>query len=132
MLSNYFLMDPVKAFSGELDRFFGDELQDSPAVNISEVDDGFKVQVVVPGFKKENISVSYEDGLLSIKGRKVKEDAKDTLYHKREISTTAFEREFRFNHGIESENIVASYEDGILSLELPKAEESKPKEIEVK
>jgi len=132
MLSNYFLMDPVKAFSSELDRFFGHELQDSPAVNISEVEDGYNVKVVVPGFKKENISVSYDAGVLLIKGSKEKEEVKDALYHKREISTASFERSFRFKHLVDSENIVASYENGILSLELPKAEEAKLKKIEVK
>ncbi len=132
MLNNYFLMDPIKAFSGELDRLFGHELQDSPAVNIAEMEDQFEVKVLVPGFKKEDISVSYEDGVLSVKGTREKAEVKDTLYHKREIAVGSFERNFRFNHAVDSKNIIASYEDGILSLDLPKAEETKPKKIEVK
>lgn len=105
----------------------------SPAVDISEDKDNFYLQVELPGMKRNDVKVRYEEGLLTITGEKKSEkEEKDVNYHRVERSYGKFERSFRVPNRIISEKINADFSDGVLTITLPKAEEIKPKEIEVK
>ena len=105
----------------------------TPAVDISEDKDNFYLHVELPGLKKDDVKVSYEDGILTIRGEKkdVRED-KDVNFHRVERSFGMFERSFRVPNRILEDKIDAKFENGVLTITLPKAEEAKPKEIEVK
>jgi HSP20 family protein len=105
----------------------------SPAVDISEDKDNFYLQVELPGMKRDDVKVRYEEGLLTITGEKKSEkEEKGINYHRVERSYGQFERSFRVPNRIISEKINADFSDGLLTITLPKAEEIKPKEIEVK
>jgi len=105
----------------------------SPAVDISEDDDNFYLQVELAGMKRDDVKIRYEEGLLTITGEKKSEkEEKNVNYHRVERSFGKFERSFRVPTRIVSEKIDANFNNGVLTITLPKAEEVKPKEIEVK
>lgn len=104
----------------------------SPAVDIAETDNEYVVAVEVPGMKKDDIKVTLQDNVLTIKGERKKEsEIHKGSYHRMERCFGAFERSFTLPSTIRADKIQAKYEDGILRLTLPKAEEVKPKEIPI-
>jgi HSP20 family protein len=79
------------------------------------------------------VKVTFENGILTIDGqRKLAEPPKDAEVLMNEVRTQEFSRSIRLNVEIDVNNIAAELEDGILSVTLPKMEEAKPKQIEVK
>jgi HSP20 family protein len=103
-----------------------------PAVDISEDEDNLFVDVEVPGMKKEDIKVSLEHNVLSLKGEKKQEkEVKEENYHRWERCYGSFSRAFELPIPVEADKIKASYRDGVLHVKLPKAEEVKPKEIPI-
>ena len=104
----------------------------SPAVDISEDADNFYLHIELPGMKKEDVKVQYAEGMLSITGeKKAQKEAKNLNLHRVERTYGRFERSFRVASNIVSDKIAAEFSDGVLSVILPKADEVKPKEIEV-
>ena len=104
-----------------------------PRVDVTENKESYVIKAELPGVNKENVKITLHDGVLTLKGEKKQEkEEKDTNYHRVERSYGSFERSFTLPTGVRSEKIDASFKDGVLSITLPKAEESKPKEIEVK
>lgn len=105
----------------------------SPAVDISEDNDNYYVAVELPGLSKEDIKVRFEDGFLTVSGeRKSQHERKDVNFHRVERSYGRFERSFRVPAQILADKIDAHFDKGVLTITLPKAEEAKAKEIEVK
>ena len=105
----------------------------NPAVDISEDDDNFFLNVELPGLTKDDVKVKYEEGVLTITGeKKAEKEDKDRNYHRIERSYGKFERSFRITSQILADKINADFSNGVLSITLPKADEVKPKEIEVK
>ena len=102
-----------------------------PTVDISETDDAFVVKAELPGVDKNDVSVKIENGILTIKGEK-KTETKDKKKHRIECSYGSFVRSFTLPQATKSNSIEAKYKNGILNLTIPKSEEIKPKEIEVK
>jgi len=104
----------------------------SPAVDISEDSDNFYLHVELPGMKKDDVKVKYEEGMLTLMGeKKSRTEEKKEDYHRIERKYGKFERSFRITSQIVAEQIAADFSDGILSITLPKAEEVKPKEIDI-
>ncbi|KPL18210.1 MAG: hypothetical protein AMJ92_08980 [candidate division Zixibacteria bacterium SM23_81] len=104
----------------------------SPAVDISENKDKIYVDVEIPGMKKEDIKVSLENGVLSLKGEKKQErELKEENCHRVERQYGSFVRSFELPMPVQADKIKASYRNGVLHVELPKAEEVKPKEIPI-
>ena len=125
------------------DRFFGKELWDEdeqlsqmnwfPVVDIKENKDEFAVLAELPGMKKEDVHITFSDGKLVIEGeRKKEQEENEANYHRVERSYGKFCRTFQLPSGIQANKIAADFKDGILKIKLPKSEEVKPKEIEVK
>ena len=103
-----------------------------PAVDISEDKDNLYVDVEIPGMNKEDIKVSLENNVLSLKGEKKHEkEVREEDYHRWERRYGSFARAFELPVSIQSDKISASYENGVLRVALPKAEEVKPKEIPI-
>lgn len=104
-----------------------------PAVDISETKDDFLVKVEVPGMNKDDLKIKLQENVLTIQGEKKQEtETKDHNFHRMERSYGSFCRSFRMPSPVKGDKIEASYKDGILSIKLPKAEEAKAKEIEIK
>ena len=105
-----------------------------PPVNIHENNEGFHLELLAPGLKKEDFKVNLDKGLLTISyEKKAESENNDYKTHRREFSFTSFKRSFRVDDVINTEAIEAKYEDGVLKLYLPKKEEVKalPKEISI-
>ena len=128
----------------ELDRLFEASFGDatsappfhgvwSPAVDVFEDKDNVIVKAELPGLKREDIEVSLQDGVLSISGeRKSGEKFDEAGTHRTERFVGRFQRTFTLPARVDATKVSALYQDGVLSVTLPKAEEAKPKHIEVK
>ena len=107
-----------------------------PAVNISENDKCYHVEVVAPGFKKEDFKVKVDDDILTISAEtknETTEEGKNKEYTRREYSSSSFTRSFQLPDNVKDESITATYQDGILKLEMPKSEQQQKatKEISI-
>ena len=101
------------------------------AVNISQDDDSFGIEVAAPGLKKENFNIEVKNDQLTISYEdqsETKEENGNGKYTRREFTYNSFSRSFHLpERTIDEENIFANYVDGVLKVVLPKLEESKPK-----
>lgn len=105
----------------------------TPAFDVYEDKDNFYVRAELPGMRKEDIDVSMHNGSLSVSGeRKSEEKLKDVEVYRAERFFGRFQRTVTLPTQVAVEKIKAQYKDGILSITLPKAEEAKPKHIDVK
>jgi len=105
----------------------------TPAVDIAEHDDQYVVKVELPGVSKDEVKITLESNILTIRGEKKQEkETKKENYHRVERSYGSFQRSFTLPTTVKSDKIDASYNNGVLTVALPKAEEAKPKQIEVK
>jgi HSP20 family protein len=105
----------------------------NPAVDIAEKDDEYVVKVELPGVNKEDVKISTRDNILTIRGEKKEEkETKESSFHHVERAYGSFQRSFTLSTGVKSDKIEATFKDGILAINLPKAEEARPKMIEVK
>lgn len=105
----------------------------TPLVDIEETDNDYRIVVDLPGMKKEEINLTVKDNELTISGEKKEEkEKKDRNYHRLERRHGKFSRSFSFENDVLHDKIDANFKHGVLSIVLPKAEEVKPKEIEVK
>ncbi len=102
----------------------------APPVDISEDEHGLVFTAELPGFDKENVRISVEDGRLTITGER-RQERKDEEYHRLERVYGKFERSFSLPTNVDPEKISASLKDGVLTLSVPKREEAKPRQIEV-
>lgn len=106
-------------------QFFGN----LPAVNVLESQDGFKLEVAAPGYKKEDFKISVQHNVLTVSAsQENKTEEVKPKYARREFSFGSFKRTFNLPQTIDGEQINATYSDGILHVTLPKKEEAKPKE----
>jgi HSP20 family protein len=104
----------------------------SPAVDMFDKADEIVVKAEVPGIDKKNIKISVSDNVLTIKGEmKKEEEVREEDYYYSERSYGSFSRSLTLPAKVVEGKISAEFKDGILEVHLPKAVESKPKEIKV-
>ena len=104
----------------------------APALDISERKDAYLVTVELPGVKLDDLEITLEDGLLTIQGeRHLTNDAADENFHRVERSSGTFRRAITLPAHVEADAVEASIEDGVLCILVPKAEQAKPKRIQV-
>lgn len=105
----------------------------SPSVDLSETKDNFTVKAELPGMEAKDIDVSLSGDVLTIKGEKKKEqEEKDEHHHYVERYYGSFQRSFQLPTSVQADKVEASFDKGVLKVILPKAEEAKKKEIEIK
>ena len=102
----------------------------APASSLLEDGDGYTLQVEMPGVNKEGLEISVENNELTIFGRRSLPSVDGTLIH-RESRTNNFRRSFELDASIDTEKISAKIEHGVVTLTLPKAEQVKPRKIQV-
>lgn len=127
----------------EIDRLFETPLSElartsqllsgrTPPLDLYEDKDNFVVKIELPGMKKEDIDVSLHDGSLSISGeRKSEEKFEGADVYRSERFFGHFQRTITLPAAVDAGKIKAQYKDGVLAVALPKAEEAKPKQIDV-
>jgi HSP20 family protein len=104
----------------------------TPALDVYEDKDNVYVRAELPGMKKEEIDLSLHDGTLSISGeRKSGEKHKDAEVYRSERFFGRFQRTVTLPTPVAADKVKAQYKDGLLTVTLPKAEEAKPKHIDV-
>ena len=127
-------------FSDEVNRLFGDFLTWpgnqwegwTPPANFVETEDAYTVEIDVPGFNRDEIDVTLEQGILSIRGVRSEEREEQTgTYHLRERSMGRFTRSFSLPRSVDAERLEASLESGVLRVMLHKAAEAKARKIDV-
>lgn len=105
----------------------------APAVDVIEHTDNYLVRADLPGLTKDDVTVTLQDNFLTIKGVKKHEaEAKDANFYRRERLSGTFARVIELPTGVDAKKIDASFKDGVLHVTLPKREEAKPREIDIK
>jgi HSP20 family protein len=132
---------PAFGLPGEFDAFLGDLLGNNlerrttnhPPIDVEEYEDQSVVAMEIPGVKKEDVTVSIQDGSMTISGQRnsiqLPEDAK-VVWNER--NDGEFVRTIPLPHDVSLEQVSADLVDGILRIQLPKAETARPRKIEVK
>lgn len=93
----------------------------TPSINVSETPQAYVVKAELPGVKKEDVNLTVENGLLTLRGeRRYESEHKDERVHRVESAYGSFMRQFRVPEDASADGIEASYKDGVLNVRLPK------------
>jgi len=105
-----------------------------PAVDVFETDTHeFVIKAELPEVKREDINITFDNGVLTLSGeRKAEFETSRDNYHRVERHHGSFSRSFTLPTSVDPARIEASYKDGVLTVRVPKREEAKPKQIEIK
>ena len=96
-----------------------------PAVNITELEKSFEVELAAPGLEKSDFKINVDKNIISISVEKSDENlTEDKLYSKKEFSYTSFTRSFTLPDTVDYSSIDASYESGILKVKIGKKEDA--------
>lgn len=125
-------------FSGDFNHMFNRLARSSvnlPAINISESQEGFHLEMATPGLSKEDIHVTLQDRTLVISGEKKHESHSDGRNLRRqEFSCQTFQRAFTLPENVNADKLLCAYENGILKLDIPKqhqTQEKGPRKIDI-
>ena len=104
-----------------------------PAVDVAETDVAYKVKAELPGIRKEDLDVTVDDDVLTIKAEHNdnQEQTGNGQLIRKERSYGKFVRSLRLGANVDQETITAEYRDGVLHITLPKAKEVQPRKVEV-
>ena len=103
-----------------------------PPVDILESKDSYLVRAELPGMRKEDLKTEVNEGIMTLSGeRKFEEPASGVEYHRVERVTGKFSRSFYLPQTVKHDGIKATYRDGILEVQVPKADEAKPRQIDI-
>lgn len=129
-----------REFDRLFDRFFGQlGLGQStqmwmPVVDVKETADDIQVTAELPGIAPDDVSVTVENGVLTISGEKkqeVVESKEDANYHVFERRYGRFERSFTLPRTVDAERVKARFQNGVLHITLPKLQEAKPRRVQI-
>ncbi|SEM35987.1 HSP20 family protein [Chitinophaga rupis] len=99
-----------------------------PPVNITENKEAYVLDILVPGWSKEDFKLNLENNVLTISAEKKAEPkAEDQKQIRREFNFRSFKRSFTLDESVDADKIQAKYENGVLNLQLPKKEQAQPK-----
>ena len=132
-------MDPfrdLRSVEDQFDRLMGRAFSRDtwvPALDVRESEDRFEVTVDLPGLDPNDVNVTFEDGMLTISGKRQfeSEDRSDT-WHRIERGFGTFARSIRLPQTADPEKIEASFDKSVLTISVPKTEQAKPRTIEVR
>ncbi len=106
----------------------GRKLDWAPSADISETDKEYVIRAELPAVNKEDVQVTLDDGMITIKGeRKQQKEDKNEKYHRVESFYGSFERRFSLPENVNADTIRCESKDGILTVHIPKSETPKPK-----
>lgn len=110
----------------------GTERMLAPPLDVAETEHGFRVTTELPGLSKADVTIQFENGVLTISGEKKQEEKTEGVdWHRVERRFGSFRRSVSLPRGATGENAKASFENGVLTVEIPKREEVKPRSIQI-
>jgi HSP20 family protein len=128
-------------FNHEINRFLAnsrttpaanEERSWAPAVDIREEDDRFLLIADIPGVRRDDVEITLEDGVLTIKGeRNTRTEETREGFHRKERVHGSFMRQFTLPDTVNSDSISASVNDGVLEIGIPKQAKPEPRKISV-
>jgi HSP20 family protein len=129
---------PIFGLRREIDRLFEDTFARdgssfTPAVDIKENDNEIRLDLELPGLKPEDVEITAENGVLTIRGEKQAErkEGDEHRYQIIERVYGTFMRSFQLPQGVDADQVKAEFNNGVLSLHIPKAALPQPKRIEI-
>ena len=132
----------VPFFNGQLDRLLTDPFSifdngltstaRGPAVTVYETQDEYVFQAELPGWTREQVSINFENQTLTLSGKRELQNGDGRQYHRVEGFYGQFSRSFTVPGVVDFNRVEAEMKDGVLTVHLPKREEAKPRQIEVK
>ncbi len=132
--SNFPINQVLDKFLGtQLSEFVGGEFTTTtPATNITESEDGYQIDLAVPGLSKKDVVIEVHENTLIVKSEK-SSASEDQSFDRREFNYSSFERKFFLGDDIDQENIDAKHKNGILSISLIKdISKAQKKTVEIK
>jgi HSP20 family protein len=104
----------------------------TPRTDVAETEDSYVLHVDAPGLKREDFNINWQEGTLTVSGeRKWEERSERENVVRMERAFGHFFRSFQLPKSVNGDMISAAYQDGVLTINIPKAEESKPRRIEI-
>ncbi len=104
-----------------------------PALDVHETKDAYTVTAELPGLSQADVKVSVVDNTLVIRGeKKVEREVKDARFHRTERSFGRFERMLKLTNKVNGEQVSATLKDGVLTVSVPKADEVREHQIEIR
>lgn len=104
----------------------------SPSTDVVEDENNYELHFELPGLNKEDVSIKVEKNVLFVSGeRKNESEEKTKNYHRIERSYGKFSRSFKLPENTKQDDINAEFKNGVLTVTVPKAEEEKPKAIDI-
>lgn len=104
-----------------------------PTVDVSETDGAYHVHAELPGVKKEDISVTVNDGVLKLSGhRESRHESDEKKIHRIERSYGSFSRSFSLPENVLASEVEANFQDGVIEVDIPKSRQEAPKQVNVK
>lgn len=141
-VKDFMTLDPFRLFPNRMERLLeesplrGEEwtLQAwAPPCDIFETDHELVMKFELPAVKKEDVEIKLEQNVLTLRGeRKFEENTDRENYHRVERHYGEFMRSFSVPMFVDAAKITAEFKDGVLTVTLPKNEEARPKQINVK
>lgn len=137
------LWDDMLSLRRSFDQMFGGYFDDAgptagvagwmPRIDIADNREALRVTADLPGFEREAIDVTVQNGVLTISGerRDTEDSQNDADYRVRERRFGRFERSFSLPSGVDPDQIAAEYTNGVLTISLPKTENAKPRRVKI-
>ena len=117
------LLSPTRLFNTPFFRKAEEEMT-LPAVNIQEHDKHFDIELAAPGYKKDDLHVEVNEGMLTISSEKKQESAEEKKnYTRKEFSYSSFRRSFALPENVDADSLKAKFADGVLKLTINKVKE---------
>jgi HSP20 family protein len=101
-------------------------------IDVSETDEGYRVQATLPGFQPEHVDVTVTDGVLSIEAKRSEEKTEEKgRYLRREVFSGNYRRRLTLPGDVKPEDIKASFENGVLTVQVPRVPKPEPVKVAI-
>ncbi|MFO0616759.1 MAG: Hsp20/alpha crystallin family protein [Polyangiaceae bacterium] len=131
MLARFFDTDPFTLFDA-FERQMSTRARSLGGLSVTEDQDAFHVVAALPGFKQEDVQITLEGDVLTLKATRKLDAPSEYKLVRSERGASSFERQVSFASPLAADAIDATLEDGVLTIKLPKAPEAKPRRIALK
>ena len=103
-----------------------------PAMDLVETDDHFVLKADLPGITESDVSIVFENNVLTVSGeRRTEHEAKKDGYYRLERTMGSFSRSLTLPEGIDADAVDAKFDNGVLEVRIPKPAETKPRRIQI-